>query len=218
MQMLIDDGWQSHNRRQRLLAAVCAIALTVLLGQQLNGSRTYWQQHRLLDQLVDVKYLSILNLPPATPPENVAGTPSGIRSPQRLMLPAKPGAIQAAPAVASKTAEVPPDAPAPAEIAAEAARDTGILKLDGRSIAKAYKDSRSDMQKMADASGKTLAAQTQTRMQKFDAAMEQAAVPACLAQGEDPMKHNPPKVGGVSFSGLLVIPFYVEAIVKGKCK
>lgn len=230
MYMLINDRWQADNRKQRVLAAVFAMLLTLMLAKQFSGNRL-WPQRAETEQPGSVQYLSIFNLPipSARQPENhenaAARIPTGDAGRKgksnsvpaaRAPLPASDGGQTSTPVVASpEIPEIPPPA-----TGSNANGDTinSTLKVDSKAIAKAYKDGRTDMQKMADAAGKTLANPESTKMQQFDVAMKEAAVPGCLAKGEDPLKHNPAKLGNVSFSGLLALPFYVTAIVKGKCK
>ncbi|MES2071174.1 MAG: hypothetical protein V4488_12555 [Pseudomonadota bacterium] len=226
MHLLTHDGWRPDNRKQRLLAAIVALALTAWLGRQLNGEPGRWQQHSLLERIGSVNYLAIFNVPPA------ANMPDGVpdRIPDKAHTASHAHAANKTAATAGHAGPVTTIAEAPAHVApaAEAALELppdidrpgsgSHLKLDGKAIARAYRDGRSDLHKMADAAGKTLELPPLGKMQKFDAAMAEAAVPDCFALGQDPLKHNPPKLGQVALSGLLVIPFYVEAIAKGKCK
>ncbi|MES2104287.1 MAG: hypothetical protein V4634_09725 [Pseudomonadota bacterium] len=225
----MNEGWQSGNRQQRLLAALLAAGLTILLGRQLNSAQGHRQQQDLPAQGGTVSYLSMFNVRlPARPAENLADLPATANPANNAAAPPRTNTRPAAPTgVASHS-----DGAALPAFAADSAADSAnqsasepagnasssALNLDSKAIARAYKDGRSELQKMADAAGKTLESQAPTKMQQFDTAMKEAAVPSCLAQGEDPMKHNPPKLGGVSFSGLFALPFYVGAIAKGKCK
>lgn len=220
----INDGWQLNSRRQRLLAAACAIVLTAWFGLQMNRGRTYWLQRGLPEQSAALSYLSIFNVPqPAKQPENIADKAGKAETghPNNRLPLARAATVGTGVAADAPVPDIPAGAPASAGQSIEPsllAPVAGTLQLDGKTIAGAYKDSRSDMQKMAEAAGKTVEVRVSTQKQKFDAAMQEAAVPDCLAQGEDPMKHTPPQLGSVRFSGLLVLPFYVKAIATGKCK
>ncbi|GGC69917.1 hypothetical protein [Undibacterium terreum] len=227
MYMLINDRWQADNRKQRVLAAVFAMLLTLMLAKQFSGNRL-WSQRTEAEQPGSVQYLSLFNLPipSARQPENhenaAARIPTGDagRKGKSNSAPAARAVLPASDSGQTSTpVEAAPEIPPPATGSNENG-DTinSTLKVDSKAITKAYKDSRTDMQKMADATGKTLANPESTKMQQFDVAMKEAAVPGCLAKGEDPLKHNPAKLGNVSFSGLLALPFYVTAIAKGKCK
>ncbi|WP_394778549.1 hypothetical protein [Undibacterium sp.] len=226
MLMSTADRWSPDNRRQRLLAAVCAVVLTLFMGKQINSGRFHWPQHGLVNEAGTVSYLSLFSVAPR------------IRKAMPVIEPVNrwPLSAHASPAKSTATNTEPfsptadtvngaaPDAlplsPATTNIVHEEAGTFGssTLKLDSTSIGKAYKDSRSDLQKRAESVGKTLEVQPKTQAQKFDTAMEEAAVPSCLASGEDPMKHNQPVVAGVQLAGLLALPFYAGAIIKGKCK
>lgn len=49
----------------------------------------------------------------------------------------------------------------------------------------------------------------------FTRAVDEARVPGCL--NTDALKHQPPKVGSISFDGLMAMPFWLSAMVRGKC-
>jgi hypothetical protein len=214
------DGWQPGSRQQRLLAATIALVLTVLLGKQLNTELGQSQQRSLLERINQTHYLPLFNivlapiLPHREPDKSApASQPHAAGSKPR------PTTTHSVPTATTTSTDLVPTSPPAAGPAAEPAQDIdNRLKLDDKAIARAYRDGRSDLQKMADAAGKTLELPPLSKMQKFDAAMAEAAVPDCFALGQDPLKHNPPKLGQVALSGLLVIPFYIEAIAKGKCK
>ena len=49
----------------------------------------------------------------------------------------------------------------------------------------------------------------------FTRAVDEARVPGCL--NSDALKHQPPKAGAISFDGLMAVPFWLSAMVRGKC-
>lgn len=49
----------------------------------------------------------------------------------------------------------------------------------------------------------------------FARAVDEARVPDCLHP--DALKHQPPKLGPVDIGGVLALPFWISAIVRGKC-
>jgi hypothetical protein len=49
----------------------------------------------------------------------------------------------------------------------------------------------------------------------FTRAVDEARVPGCL--NTDALKHQPPKAGAISFDGLMAVPFWLSAMVRGKC-
>lgn len=51
--------------------------------------------------------------------------------------------------------------------------------------------------------------------QSFARSFEEARVPDCLHP--DAMKHQPPKIGPIGIGGIYVLPFWLSAIVRGKC-
>jgi bacterioferritin-associated ferredoxin len=53
------------------------------------------------------------------------------------------------------------------------------------------------------------------RYQRFAAEVHEAKVPDCLH--EDALKHQPARIGPISFSYLYAVPFVILAKVRGKC-
>ena len=51
--------------------------------------------------------------------------------------------------------------------------------------------------------------------QTFARSFDEARVPDCLHP--DAMKHQPPKIGPIGIGGIYALPFWISAIVRGKC-
>jgi hypothetical protein len=49
----------------------------------------------------------------------------------------------------------------------------------------------------------------------FTRAVDEARVPGCI--NTDALKHQPAKVGAISFDGLMAVSFWLTAMVRGKC-
>lgn len=49
----------------------------------------------------------------------------------------------------------------------------------------------------------------------FARAVDEARVPGCL--NSDALKHQPPQIGIFTFTGMMALPFWLSAIVRGKC-
>lgn len=49
----------------------------------------------------------------------------------------------------------------------------------------------------------------------FGRKMDEARVPSCW--GPDAMKHQPPQIGPIGIGGILALPFWGAAILRGKC-
>lgn len=47
-------------------------------------------------------------------------------------------------------------------------------------------------------------------------AFDEARVPGCL--NPDALKHQPAKIGFIDLSGILVVPFWLAAVARGKCQ
>lgn len=100
-------------------------------------------------------------------------------------------------------------------ILAGEARTEG-LNIDRKALARAFQDSKTEIQKMAERSGKSLTATHETKYDEFQAAAKEAAIPQC--SDADAMKHAPPSIGPIKLGGLLAIPHWIHAGVTGKCK
>lgn len=93
---------------------------------------------------------------------------------------------------------------------------TESLNIDSKALVRAFQDSKTEIQKMAERSGKSLTATHETKYDEFQAAAKEAAIPQC--SDADAMKHAPPSIGPIQLGGLLAIPHWINAGVTGKCK
>ena len=81
-----------------------------------------------------------------------------------------------------------------------------LLPLGSKEILNAYNESKSEIQKMAELSGKKLHSPIKAQYDRFQTAAENAAIPDCLA---------PQKPNGI---GLFALPAIILAASTGKCK
>jgi hypothetical protein len=79
------------------------------------------------------------------------------------------------------------------------------LQIDSKSIRRAYNDSKSDIEKMAERSGKSLNDSRANKYDRFGAAFAQAEKPDCIGK----------QTAG---AGLLAIPLIAYMVVADKCK
>ena len=93
---------------------------------------------------------------------------------------------------------------------------TESLNIDRKALVRAFQDSKTEIQKMAERGGKSLSAPHETKYDEFQAAAKEAAIPQC--SDADAMKHAPPSIGPINLGGLLAIPHWINAGVTGKCK
>jgi hypothetical protein len=120
------------------------------------------------------------------------------------------------PPVSEKSVELSElNQPNEAAILANEARSES-LNIDSKALVKAFQDSKTEIQKMAERSGKSLSAPQETKYDQFQVAAKEAAIPQCT--DADAMKHVPPLLGPVKLGGLLAIPDWIRAGVTGKCK
>jgi hypothetical protein len=92
------------------------------------------------------------------------------------------------------------------------------IKFDSKALALAVSDSRTEIQKMADAKGQKLITSRSTKYMAFQLAAAEAAIPSCT--GNDALKHDPITVSGfsVGLSGFLALPHVAHAALTGKCR
>ena len=79
------------------------------------------------------------------------------------------------------------------------------LQIDSKAIRKAYQDSKSDIEKLGERSGKLINDKPITKYDRFESAGRQAAKPECISQD-------------TAGAGLLAIPLVAYWLVTDKCK
>lgn len=190
-----------HDHKQRLLAGSIACLITIFLALQFN--------HRLANHVVDNAQnssLTLLNLelikasarqvsPQETATKKIEG---GMIIPMRSQTIVSRSNVT----IAAQT-ELPSDPP---QVIQTIQTSQTPLLINRNAISKAYNDSKSDIQKMAEASGKELNSPVKTQYEKFQTAAQEAAIPDCL---------SPQGPGGL---GLLAIPVIAFSAATGKCK
>jgi hypothetical protein len=146
----------------------------------------------------------VLSLPPATQPTSgnksskTKITPSNIER-QSITSPST------APLVSEETARTSNSASESKLESASSPTLTNKILNDKEALRRAYLESRSEIQKLADNSGKSLTAPHTDKYTQFQAAASAAAKPDCIG----------PKSGG---AGLLSIPLIAIAAMTDKCK
>jgi hypothetical protein len=88
--------------------------------------------------------------------------------------------------------------------------------LNPDSLRLAVRDARTDIQKMAQASGHTLQTPPLSDSERMQQQLQQATLPLCTDQ--DALKFAPAKAAGISFTGLAALPFVAKAALSGKCR
>lgn len=88
--------------------------------------------------------------------------------------------------------------------------------LNPDSLRLAVRDARTDIQKMAQASGHSLQTPPLSDSERTQQQLQQATLPACT--GQDALKFAPAKAAGISFTGLAALPFVTKAALSGKCR
>lgn len=110
--------------------------------------------------------------------------------------------------VQNKAEETPPASltpfPSPT-ISTENSDGVRLILPDSKTISRAYNDSKSEIQRMSERSGKPLNDEIPSKYEVFQAKAEAARIPSCIAPNE---------AGG----GLLAAPVIAYKALAGKCK
>ncbi len=187
--------WQIHDTKQRVFAASLAVLITVFLSQQFKPRTNIKSELKFLNRPFTLLMLQMI---PAERPKVVDQTPekkSSISKPS-FILTTRAQQVK----VTDSTTAVNPEITPPQVIE----QPVTLLPINSKTIAKAYKDSKSEIQKMAEASGKELNTPGQTKYDRFQTAAEEAAIPDCISAN----------AGGT----LLLIPVLAYKALAGKCK
>jgi hypothetical protein len=189
--------WQVHDNKQRLFAASFAILITVCLALQFNRQSV---THFVSDTQNQFITLLMFDAPPVFPRKDYPqeATEKIIRS-QSFIKPTR-GQLRSQPVNTLVVTAPPSSTPLAAQ------QTSTPLQIDSKVIGRAYNDSKSDIQKMAEASGKELNTPLKTKYDRFQTAAEEAVIPDCL---------SPQGPGGL---GLLAIPVIAFSAATGKCK
>ena len=190
-----------RSSRQRLFSALFAIAISVLFLMQLNRdfilkivpTTTLQSNVMLLSFLQSPIPKTRLSIPPvqktpalASPTTIRALEPQKIRN-NKVQSTSEVPSIQSSPGARTEREliEVFPDVPnsIPTLPSSSTQGQTSTFKYDSTSARQAYEASKSDIQKLAEKSGTTLADPKLTKHDKFQQAANRAAKPDCLRQG-----------------------------------
>jgi hypothetical protein len=211
----------SGSMSQRLLGALAAIFIPLILGLGLIRSHVIATDHLVSPTILKLRFLA-----KSSPLESVVELKTLAK--MKVIIRQRSGNLLAKEPIShnqekSASASLTPssseiietDLASQASLViqhAEVAPGTLTQQYKGKSAIGAYHDARSDIQKMAVRKGVALQAERQTKYELFQTAASDAVIPDCVAQG------TITKLGLDSFKGLLVIPALATAAAMGKCK
>lgn len=112
-------------------------------------------------------------------------------------------------------AQAPSPTPPPQGDSLDIPASPAPLQLGTDTLRAAMSNSKSQVQQLAEASGQDLGTPKRSKSDHFAASAEFAGKPGCLRP--DALKFNPPKIGPVEVSGILVLPFMLQGPLMGKC-
>lgn len=197
------QNWPVQDRSQRALAALLAVLICLGLLQQLNRQSGGKWKRLLIDDPASVMTLQLIPVKPPTAvlaerllPKTLTDTKTFIQARRSKLAHAQPET--------SEAGEL--SAPSPPTVAIESAEPLSSLRFDREAIAKAYKESKSEIQKMAEASGKDSLMEIRPpgKSERYQASLAQGYKPDCISKS----------TGG---AGLLAIPLIGYLIASDKC-
>lgn len=195
------QNWPVQDRRQRALAALLSVLICLGLLQQLNRQSGGKWKRLAIEASPSVMALQFIPVRPPTVPERAPpkvnpGTKPLIQTRRPTLAPPEPEIREAS--ESNKTI-------APAA-GIESAEPLSSLRFDREAIARAYTESKSDIQKMAEASGKDRIMEIGPpgKSERYQAAIAQGYKPDCVSKS----------TGG---AGLLAIPLIGYLIATDKC-
>jgi hypothetical protein len=189
--------WHIHDTKQRVFAASLALLITVFLSLQFKPGTNNNSKNAFLNRPFTLLMLQMI---PAERPKIEDKTPT--KKPEINQLSLMPATVRQA----AKVSDSPSAIGAEITPTPTIEQAVTLLPINNKSITKAYNESKSDIQKMAEASAKELNTPIKTKYDRFQTAAEQAVIPDCLA---------PQEPGGI---GLLAIPVIAFQAATGKCK
>lgn len=198
------QNWQPKRGTQRLTASLMAVLITLFMLLQLNHRSSNHAVREITDEPSTLMLLSFFSEKlPKVAAEIPSTNPTIVKRAKAAQLSYREKQTTAAtdlivPEVTTATT-ITNNTPAANNILSP------TLQLDAKAIRKAYNDSKSDIQKMADVSGKEMNTLTSSKYDRFQAAVNQAAKPDCI--GKD-----------TAGAGLLALPLIAFWAVTDKCK
>lgn len=198
------QNWQPKRGTQRLTASLMAVLITLFMLLQLNHRSSNHAVREITDEPSTLMLLSFFSEKlPKVAAEIPSTNPAIVKRAKAAQLSYREKQTTTAtdlivPEVTTATT-ITNNTPAANNILSP------TLQLDAKAIRKAYNDSKSDIQKMADVSGKEMNTLTSSKYDRFQAAVNQAAKPDCI--GKD-----------TAGAGLLALPLIAFWAVTDKCK
>lgn len=195
------QNWQPKRGTQRFTASLLAALITFFMLEQLNHRSSSNGVHEITDKPSTLMMLQFFS---EKLPKVAAKIPS---TNPAISKPAKTTLLSYRQKLTTTASDlVAPEVTTPITNNTPAANNTPpALQLDAKAIRKAYNDSKSDIQKMADVSGKEMNTLTSSKYDRFQTAVNQAAKPDCI--GKD-----------TAGAGLLAIPLIAFLVATDKCK
>lgn len=200
------SNWPVSKRWQNSMSALLAMLICTGMLQQLNRQLGEKWKRRLIDEPTSMMTLRLIPFMPLSAPDRILPKPNLSIKPFTQVLRPKltPAPLETSEAnlVSNSSTAVPPAPP----ISAETPEPLSSLRFDREAIARAYKESKSEIQKMAEASGKyeSMTTLPPSKSERYQAGIAQGYKPDCVSKA----------TGG---AGLLAIPLIGYLIASDKC-
>jgi hypothetical protein len=197
--------WNAHSKPERITAALLALVITLAIPGLLH-ERNHGDNFGTANTVLNVRLIPnhaaaitsrITPAPTSIPtsarrPEVTSASTSTTKAPVYKLEQKTVRPDERAPLAAGTEPEMPSLASTP-------------LQIDSKAIRKAYQDSKSEIEKLGERSGKLINDKPLTKFDRFESAVNQAAKPECISQD-------------TAGAGLLAIPLVAYWLVTDKCK
>lgn len=193
--------WPVQNRPQRALAALLAVLICLGLLPQLNRQSGGKWKRLVIDDTASVMTLQLIPVKPPIPTVPELALPKALTSTKPFVGARRPRPETNEASVVSESSTL-----TPTPVGIETTEPLSSLRFDREAIARAYKESKSEIQRMAEASGKDRIMETEppSKSERYQASLERGYKPDCVSKS----------TGG---AGLLAIPLIGYLIATDKC-
>jgi hypothetical protein len=202
--------WNAHSKPERITAALLAIVITLAIPGLLH-ERNHGDNFGTANTVLNVRLIPSDSNPSATTTSHITYRPPQPTKPRDTRTAAKSPAQQTPLAKTGPTLAVSSTTPTTATpttitTTTETPKLSSMpLQIDSKAIRKAYQDSKSEIEKLDERSGKLINDRPITKYDRFESAVSQAAKPECISKD-------------TAGAGLLAIPLIAYWVVTDKCK
>ena len=189
--------WHNNDKKTRFFSAALAVLITFFLSLQYT-----YQSNKIIRNEALHQSLTIFILPTNRPPQIKEVVQTSTKKPIQTNI--SNSHTQSTSIKVVQTSAITETSPSQQTESTEP--PTTLRSMSSQEMLHIYNASKSEIQQMAESSGKKLNTPVKSRYDRFQEAAENAAIPDCL---------SPQKPNGM---GLFALPVIIFAASTGKCK